>query len=97
MPFPQQQGALELTKTIAKPNTSLCQGKASIKTLHLHLTFQHNQNTDMRAVSSSLKLQKSLMKTILMDTPLEVESALRRAFKDTLGGLTLDPLAPKEK
>lgn len=36
MPFPQQQGALELTETITKPNTSLCQGKASIKTLNLY-------------------------------------------------------------
>lgn len=97
MPFPQQQGALELTETITKPNTSLCQGKASIKTLNLQLTFQHNQNTDIRAASSSLKLQKSLMKTLLMDIPLEVESPLHRAFKDTLGGLTLDLLAPKVK
>lgn len=32
MPFHHQQGALELTETITKPNTSLCQGKASIKT-----------------------------------------------------------------
>lgn len=32
-----------------------------------------------------------------MDTPLEVESPVHRAFKDTLGGLTLDPLAPKVK
>lgn len=67
------------------------------KTLNLQLTFQHNQNTDMRAVSSSLKLQKALLKTLLMDTPLEVESPLHRAFKDTLGGLTLDLLAPKVK
>lgn len=32
-----------------------------------------------------------------MDTPLEAESLLHRAFKDPLGGLTLDPLAPKMK
>lgn len=76
MPFPQQQGALELTETITKPNTSLCQGKASIKTLNLYLTFQHNYNTDMRAESSSPKLQKSLMTTFLMDIPLEAESPL---------------------
>lgn len=56
MPFHHQQGALELTETITKPNTSLCQGKASIKTVNLQLTFQYNQNTDTRAVSLSLKL-----------------------------------------
>lgn len=61
-------------------------GKASIKTPNLQLTFQHNQNTDMRAVSSSLKLQNSLMETLITDTPLEVESLLHRYFKDTLGG-----------
>jgi len=51
----------------------------------------------MRAVSSSLKLQKSLMKTLLVGTPLEVEPLLHRPLKDTLEGLTLDLLAPKVK
>lgn len=61
-------------------------GKALIKTLNLQLTFQHNKNTDMRAVSSSLRLQKSLMETLVMDTPLEVEPLPHRSFKETLGG-----------
>lgn len=61
-------------------------GKALIKTLNLQLTFQHNKNTDMRAVSSSLRLQKSLMETLVMDTPLEVEPLPYRSFKETLGG-----------
>lgn len=94
MPFSQQQGALQLTETLTKPHTALCQGEDSIKTLNLQLNFQHNQNTDVRAESSSLKLQKSLMKALLMDTPLEVEPPLLGAFKDMLGGLTSDLLAP---
>lgn len=84
----QQQGALELTETITKPNTSLWEGKAAVRMQKLQLAFHHNLNTDMRLTSSSLKPLKSLLKAFLMDTPLEVKSLLQRAFEDAPGGKT---------
>lgn len=97
MSLTQQQGALELTETITKPNTSLWEGKAAVRMLKLQLAFHHNLNTAVRLTSSSLKPQESLLKTFLMDTPLELKSLLQRAFKDALGGKTSALLAPTEK
>lgn len=65
--------------------------------LKLQLAFHHNLNTAVRLTSSSLKPQESLLKTFLMDTPLELKSLLQRAFKDALGGKTSALLAPTEK